>query len=193
MKSKAVVFLAALLIILELVLVLLSWVLSATTTWPVHSLLSSEGIRWFLGHAHEMVLSPLLVWIIFFAMAYGIFVESGFRFRADHRQERVGRNIALVVLLLYVFTIILLVAVPHAILLSSTGNIFPSPFSKAFVPMLSLGLLIVSVVYGLVVRTFTRFSAILEAARKGLAQASSILILYVLFIQFYESLCYVFF
>lgn len=193
MKTKPITILAALLIILELVLVLLSWVLSSTTTEPVHSLLSSEGIRWFLGHAYEMILSPLLVWLLFFAIAFGIYRESGFRWWSDNRRERTGRNVAIAVLLLYVFVVLLLVAVPHAILLSSTGNIYPSPFSMAFVPMLSLAILICGVTYGLVTRSFNGFTAIIEAALHGLSTAAPLFLLYILFIQFYESLRYVFF
>ncbi len=193
MKTKPIAVLAALLIILELVLVLLSWVLSSTTTEPVHSLLSSEGIRWFLGHACEMILSPLLVWLLFFSIAYGIYRESGFRWWSDNRRERTGRHAAIVVLLLYVLVVLSLIAVPHAILLSSMGNIYPSPFSMAFVPMLSLALLLCGVTYGLVSHSFTSFTAIIEAALHGLSMASPLILLYILFIQFYESLRYVFF
>ncbi len=193
MKTKLIASLAALLIVFELVLVLLSWVLSATTTWMVHSLLSSEGIRWFLGHANEMILSPVLVWILLFSIAYGIFVGSGFHLHSENRRERTGRHIAIVVLLFYIFIVVLLIAFPHAILLSSTGNIYPSPFSKAFVPMLAFGWLLLGVSYGLSTRSFKGFTSIVEAAVNGLKKVSPLLLLYVLFIQFYESLCYVFF
>ncbi len=204
MKNSVVAWVAALLILLELVLVLSSWVLSAMMTWPIHSLLSSEGIRWFLGNAHEMILSPVLVWILLSAIAYGLFVESGLGLhadgrrekvglRTDGRRERMGRRVASIVLLIYVVIIISLVAVPHAILLSATGSLFPSPFSRALVPMIALGLIISSVAYGLTVRTLVSFSTIIAAAQKGLASAAPVLLIYILFIQFYESLCYVFF
>ncbi len=193
MRSSLISFLAALLIILEFVLVLLSWVFSATAIWQVRSLLSSEGIRWFLGHTHDMILSPALVWILFFAIAYGIFTESGFRLHADSRHERLGRHAVGIVLFLYLLIIGLLVAIPHAILLSSTGSLFPSPFSRAIVPMIAFGLLISSIVYGLAARSLVSFSAIIAAAQKGLASSAPILLIYVLFIQFYESIRYVFF
>lgn len=47
-----------LLCLAEVLLVILSWLLSAMRLDEVHSLLSSEGIRWFLGNFSSMLASP---------------------------------------------------------------------------------------------------------------------------------------
>ena len=69
--SVLVLFLA------ELVLILLSWILSATGMEGVRSLLSSEGIRWFVGGFTDIVDSTLLVWLIILLIALGAFQKSG--------------------------------------------------------------------------------------------------------------------
>ena len=48
------------LLIAELALILLSWILSAAGVEGVRSLLSGEGVRWFVGDFARMVASPLL-------------------------------------------------------------------------------------------------------------------------------------
>ena len=60
----------------ELVLVLLSWVLSVVTTMEVHSLLSSEGVRWFFGSFTDFLATQYLVWLLLIAMAGGCFWKS---------------------------------------------------------------------------------------------------------------------
>ena len=71
MRSKLLVraprllsWVALLLVVAELLLVLLSWLLSAMMTEGVRSMLSSEGIRWFFGSFSEVVQTPLLVWLL---------------------------------------------------------------------------------------------------------------------------------
>jgi hypothetical protein len=50
----------------------------------------------------------------------------------------------------------------------------------------------VSVTYGLAARTFTNLSDIIQSVSWGLSQAAPLFLIYVLAIQLYESLCYVF-
>ena len=56
------------LVVAELLLVVLSWLFSATLTADVRPLLSSEGVRWFFAHFVDGLSSPLLVWIILLAI-----------------------------------------------------------------------------------------------------------------------------
>ena len=53
-----------------------------------------------------------------------------------HYRETVGLRIALVEFIVYVIVMILLTAIPHAILLSVTGQLFPSSFSSSFIPLI---------------------------------------------------------
>ena len=62
------------LLIAEIILILLSWILSAACVEGVRSLLSGEGVRWFVGDFARMMASPLLVWLILLLMAIGAFL-----------------------------------------------------------------------------------------------------------------------
>lgn len=181
----------------ELLLFILSWLLSATRMEGVRSLLSSEGIRWFFGSFTEMVASPLLVWLLLGLIAYGCLKRSGLlnitqsKFSISYRQ-RVALRVALVFLVIYVIMIALLTLTPHAILLSATGSLFPSAFSRSLIPILAFGICLVSISYGLVSGHLSGLDDILSALSCGIAGGASIIILYLLFIQFYESLRFVF-
>ena len=68
MKSK----LASILALLQLLVVFLSWLVTAVAPQLyTRSLLSGEGIRWFLGRFADNLAHPLLVWLILIAIAWG--------------------------------------------------------------------------------------------------------------------------
>ena len=69
---------ALVLCVLWVVLVLLSWVLTAVMpNMAMRSLLSAEGIRWFFGHFAQLLATPLLVWLVLALIAYGTLRASG--------------------------------------------------------------------------------------------------------------------
>ena len=80
-KKKSILsVMAVVLAVLQLATVLFSWIVSsAIPSLPCRSMLSSEGIRWFMGSFVDNVSSPLLVWLILFVMAYGTFTHSRFK------------------------------------------------------------------------------------------------------------------
>ena len=167
MKSKlgwtVLVFVTA-----QLALILLSWLITAAfPELPIRSLLSSEGVRWFFGSFTANQLTPLLAWFITAAMAVGACVRSrlwaafctkmsGLLHRRDstdgrqglHYRERIGLRLALAEFMVYVVIMLLLTVVPHAILLSVTGELFPSAFSSSLIPSLSFVLIVMSLSYG---------------------------------------------
>jgi len=85
-----------------------------------------------------------------------------------------------------------LVILPHAVLLSATGQLWPSPFSRALVPLLSLLTIITSSIYGLASRNFTTLVDIISSIIWGIEKAASLILIYILALHLYESLCYVF-
>ena len=192
MKNKLITPLLVALALAELLLVFLSWILSVTTTADIHSLLSGEGLRWYLGRLNDIMLSPVLVWILLLSVSAGCLHKS--RVLSHHRSywEKLAFRMSLFVLLLYCALLVLLAAMPHAVLLSATGQLLPSPFIHAIVPLLSFGLLVVSVCYGLITRTFASVSDIIEAACYGLAKSAPLLLIYLLAVQLYASLRFVF-
>lgn len=195
MRTKLVVRLALLFLVAEVLLVFVSWLLSATMNDSVRPMLSGEGIRWLFGHFVDIVMSPLLAWIILLGMAYGCLVKSrllrAFVHR-EHYRERFALRVALALLIVYAAVVAWLIAVPQAMLLSATGALWPSPFSRALVPLLSLGILLLSVSYGGLSRTFDSLSDVVNSIVWGITQTAPLLFLYVLAVQFVESLRFVF-
>ena len=197
MKNK----IAFSLVVAEMLLVILSWLLSATRLEGVRSLLSSEGVRWFFGSFTEMVASPLLVWLLLGLCAWGCLQRSGlltfspfhlFTFSPLTYRDKVAMRVSLVFLVLYLIVIALLTLAPHAILLSATGSLFPSAFSRSLVPIVCFGLCLVSLVFGLISGRLHGLADILEALSTGIAQGASLIIIYLFAIQLYESLRFVF-
>lgn len=177
----------------QLLLMPASWLLSAA--FPdsgIRSMLSGEGLRWFMGgYAHSMA-TPQLVWLLLLSMAAGCLHRSGlFARRASFREGR-ALMISLVVLLACVGVIVLLAFIPHAVLLSATGSLWPSPFSAAFIPLLAFTVMLSSAVYGLVSGRFPSLAAVCDALLHGLRGGAPLLLLYVLFLQLALSVCYVF-
>lgn len=197
LSRKFLAYTALVLLLAELVLVLLSWILSAIGVEGVRSLLSSEGIRWFVGGFTDMVASPLLVWLIILLMAFGAYRKSGLTSLVDSSYQMTYRDktalrVAIVFLLAYVAVILMLTIIPHAILLSATGSLFPSPFSRSIVPLTAFGISLVSIIYGMMSGRLRGFTDILDALSLGISRGTPLFVLYILFVQFISSIWFVF-
>ena len=211
MKSKlgwtVLVFVTA-----QLALILLSWLITAAfPELPIRSLLSSEGVRWFFGSFTANQLTPLLAWFITAAMAVGACVRSrlwaafctkmsGLLHRRDstdgrqglHYRERIGLRLALAEFMVYVIIMLLLTVVPHAILLSVTGELFPSAFSSSLIPSLSFVLIVMSLSYGVASGTEDSVARMHRILVGGLEAGARIVPAYVIGVKLYMSLLYVF-
>lgn len=206
-------YIVLVLLVTQLALILLSWLVTAAfPELPMRSVLSSEGIRWFFGSFVSNQLSPLLIYFIMAVMAVGACVRSRLydalretlsNTRSSlttssnhqhkvHYREKVGLRIALVEFIVYVIIMVLLTAVPHAILLSVTGQLFPSSFSSSFIPSLSLIIIIMSLTYGVASGTIDSVAKMHKVLVGGLEVGSRLVPTYVVGIQLYMSIKYVF-
>ena len=186
-------FISLSLIFAEIILILLSWILSTIMTEGVRSLLSAEGIRWFVGHFSDMLLNQCLVWLILIAIGWGCLKNSRLlSFNPSDYRQKMALKWSVITLLIYSLAICYLIFTPHAILISATGELWPSPFSHALIPVLSFGLLLVSVNYGLISHSFKSITTVFNAMVNGICEASSLIIVYVFAVQLYYSCCYVF-
>ena len=206
-------YIVLVLLVSQLALILLSWLVTAAfPELPMRSVLSSEGIRWFFGSFVSNQLSPLLIYFIMAVMAVGACVRSRLydalretlsNTRSSlttssnhqhkvHYREKVGLRIALVEFIVYVIIMVLLTAIPHAILLSVTGQIFPSSFSSSFIPSLSLIIIIMSLTYGVASGTIDSVAKMHKVLVGGLEVGSRLVPTYVVGIQLYMSIRYVF-
>ena len=206
--KRATVILSALLVVGELLLIMASWLLSATMGDSVRSLLSPEGIRWMLGSFVDTIQTPVLVWLLLLAMAYGCLQGSGIFDRRNGSGQRSSaatvkavRRLpsrlfsftpalwgALLLLLLAVVIVAILVVVPPGVLLSATGSLWPSPFSRALLPLTALAIIIFATAYGILARSFTSFAAIIESLAHGVALAAPLFVVYVFLALFVASL-----
>lgn len=174
---------------LQLLLMLVSWLLSAAfPASQFRSLLSGEGLRWFMGSYAHLVATPVLTWLLLGTMAYGCLWRSGLLRRPSNYRERRALMMALLVLAVVVVFMLLLTVVPHAVLLSAVGGLWPSPFSSSLVPVLAFTITLVSAFYGLVAGRFEDLSDVYHAFLQGIRQGAPLLLFYVLLIQIYESL-----
>ena len=206
-------YIVLVLLVAQLTLILLSWLVTAAfPELPMRSVLSSEGIRWFFGSFVSNQLSPLLIYFIMAVMAVGACVRSrlydalretlsntrsSLTTSSDHQhkvhyREKVGLRIALVEFIVYVIIMVLLTAIPHAILLSVTGQLFPSSFSSSFIPSLSLIIIIMSLTYGVASGTIDSVAKMHKVLVGGLEVGSRLVPTYVVGIQLYMSIRYVF-
>ena len=208
---QAVAMAAAALLVAQVLLALASWLLLSIRNSQLsiancqlsifnchRSLLSGQGVRWLAAHFVDGLQSPLLVWLLLAAAAAGIVRRSRlFSVRRPDANSQLSivnhpRSASLILLAVYVLIVLLLTAPPHAVLLSATGHLWPSPFSQALVPIVCLGAVVAAIGYGLAARTLTTLTSIVDAAAEGLRGAAPLFLLYILAMQFYLSLHYVF-
>jgi len=181
--------------VLEAVLAIGSWVLSVLCpVIGIRSLLDGEGIRWFFAHFSDMVASPVLAWLVVGSSAVGCAVDSGVVYvlhRCSLFRERVAVSFALVAVIVYVAFVVVLVASPHAVLLSASGRLYPSPFSMSFVPIVSFGFVLLSVVYGVASGRYLSVVSIFHSVFVGIERAAPLFALYVVVAQLYYSVMFV--
>ena len=184
---------ALVLVVTEILLVLGSWLYSAASPMSgVRSLLSGEGVRWLLGHFAESMATPLLVWLLMLSMAWGCLRHCGI-LTTSHRGYRERRALLLAILLALVLVAImaLLALLPHAVLLSATGRLWPSPFSASLVPVGALSVVLVCAVYGIVAGRFQELSDLYHSLLSGIRSGAPWFLFYILLTQIYESLQFV--
>lgn len=180
--------------VLQVLLVLASWLVSAVMPdTSMRSLLSPEGIRWFFGHFTDNMAQPLLVWFILLYVAFNAYRRAGLQHAMSlllkgerlMLRQRSALWLVLIVVGAIVAVIMMLIVLPNPLLASVTGSLFPSSFSSALIPILAFILFIGSVTYAMATGQFRKF-------RKPYQSRFALwLLLYILFMQFYQSLRFV--
>lgn len=197
MRNKIFTISALAICIVQMLVILVSWLITAAMPdAPMRSLLSSEGIRWFFGHFTENQLTPLLAWILFIGIAYGAMRKSGLLHavrvmgKVDFRQKFALRIVIFEVILFF-GVMLLLTSVPHAILLSVTGNLFPSSFSQSLIPCLSFACVVFSISYGVISGSFHSLSDVFKSFTSQIPALAPLLIVYILAAQLFYSLKFI--
>ena len=194
MKSKICAYAMLLLALAQIVLVLLSWLITAAMpeAFP-RSMLSPEGIRWFFGSFTENMASPWLVGLLLICIAWGTLQTSGL-LHFDHTiyRHRNALRLVLIELVLFVAVILLLTVVPHAILLNVMGGIEASSFSRSILPYICFAVIVMSLSFGAVSNRLQGIEAMGESLSEGIRMAAPYFVIYILANQLYSSIEYLF-
>lgn len=199
LRRKVLPYLSVCLVVLQLLLILVSWLVAAARPdWAVHSMLSSEGVRWFLSRFVWNLGSPLFVWIVLLGMAWGVFESSRLasalcHIRSLYYQERFALRLVWLEVFAFAVVLLLLTAVPHAILLSVTGSLWQGAFPQSIVPVIALLLMVTGGSYGFVSGTYHSVVDIFEDLVKGIAKIAPLLVVYILAAQLFHSVLFVFY
>ena len=147
--NKLMARVGATIVIFQVLLFILSWIFSAMRLEGVRSLLSSEGIRWFFGAFAGNVASSWLVSLLLILIALGALQKSGIFDGGRGYRDRIALRVSIIVLCLFGMVVGLLTLPPHAILLSATGELFPSAFSRSLLPIITFAVSLFAVVFGM--------------------------------------------
>lgn len=192
-----ITFITCSLLLFQIMVVILSWMIK--TIYPDfngRSLLSGEGVRWFLGNFTNNVASNILVWIILIGLSWGGIHASRILqvFKRSHTlsyRERLGFRVVLIEIMIWFIVIVLLSFIPHAAMLSITGQLFPSSFSKSIVPLIAFIALFSSITYGLIIGRLRKGNLIIEALSNGIKQIAPYIIIYIILVQLIYSIKFV--
>ncbi|WP_028896132.1 AbgT family transporter [Prevotella sp. HUN102] len=197
--------LAIVFIVLQVLLVIASWMITAAfPELQLHSLLSEEGIRWFSRNFADNMKTDVLVWMLLGVTAYGAFRTSGlssflYRMLKERRalgsfsyRERIGFRVVLAEILFFIVLTLMMTMLPQAVLLSVTGHLFPSSFSESLIPYLALVVTVCSLSYGVMCGQLKSLGETYESFSSGFRLCAHLFPIYILIAEFISSFVYVF-
>ena len=193
------------LMVLQLLTVFGSWLVTAA--FPdvnINSLLSGRGFRWFVGQFTNNLKTDMLVWLLLFSIAWGVYKTSGLhdilcklvcrknKFSDFRYRERVGIRLALFDFVFFIALSIIFTMLPESPLLSVTGSLFPSSFSLGLIPALSSIVIVSSLSYGVACGNLKTLSEAYDSISSGLIFCSKLFPMYILVVQLFYMIAYVF-
>lgn len=188
------------LVLLQTAVILGSWLWTAAVPeTAVHSLLSSGGIRWLLGTFTDNLSHPVLVWMVLADIAVGCCAASGLwaALRASvagprlEPQQKSGLKAAAGLAAVELAVVLLLILPKRAILLSSTGHLFPSSFPAAVVPVAAFMTVTSAIAYGLFSGQLHNYCDVFHSVCHGTRLLKDLLPVYVLGMELICSVAYV--
>lgn len=188
-------------VVLELTVIIGTWIGSAMfSITNVRSLLSAEGVRWYVGAYSDVLATPYLIWILLAGLTYGIVSNSKVvdALQAQLRRERMefidrlSLHAAQILFAFILMLIMYLVCAPHAVLLSATGRIYGSSFSSGIMPLLTMLLTIPSLTYALGSSKFKSITDIFNAMVHGVTKTVPLIILYIFVMHLIMTVQYIY-
>lgn len=194
MKNKIGGWLVVVLASMQVVLGLVSWILTAAMPEQfLRSLLSAEGIRWFFGNFVENLNSPLLVWILLIALAYGALRDSGLlSFDKSEYRQRIALRLVVLEFIIFVLLMLALTVIPHAILLNVLGGLVDSSFTRSILAYVCFSVIVMSISFGIMSDKLKGVEDVFQALTSGIGKAAPFFLFYVLAVQLYYTIIYLF-
>lgn len=158
MRNRNLIHPATVFFLLWWLVALLSWVGSVYSWYGVRNIISTEALRWLLRNTEENLMSsPALYIVIIFFMSIGLFLHSGLAdvlWRLLKRERKLSGKVrrslvaVAVVAAIYFIVYALLAWGPWNIVRGVTGRYVDSPLHDGSFCILSIGIGIISLVYG---------------------------------------------
>lgn len=191
MNNRRISYLCLAVVVIELLAITVSWIASAVNPFgSFNNPLSSEGVRWMFRNLMSAMMSKWLVAFLLLAVSWGSLKTSGLwnavlsRKRSEGEsfqyRELMGLRASAVITIVFFAIMLLLTLLPEALLLSATGELFPSPFSEAIIPAVSLWITVTSVVYGIIKGTFRSVPEVFGSFFFGISRAAPLIVLLML-------------
>lgn len=198
MRNRPRYFAYALLFLLiaQPIVIVLSWMFNAFFPQAgIRSLITSWGMRWYIGHFVDNVRIPFLVWAILLSMAFGAYHVSGlhhavvslFKRQPLKDKQPLALRITALVMLLLAVTVFFLALQPHALLHNVSGGLFPSSFSEFLIPLLALIIMTGSLCFAFVSGWLDSAEKFYQLHVNGIKHIAWLFPLYILAAQLYAS------
>lgn len=200
MNIKGISYLSITLAVTNIIVIIGSWIVGAAVpSTHLRSMLSEEGIRWFVGNFAEIMGSQILVWILLASFATGVLRTSGItevikkiihHERIEYRQ-RLALNILVITISMIICIMAYLTLMPQAVLLGASGKLFPSSFASGIVPIILFTITITAIIYGIVSQTIRSIHQITDAICHGVSSFAPLFLIYILTAQLIYCLAFV--
>lgn len=188
--NRVAAYLCLTAVAIEMVFITIAWITSAIDPFgPVSNPFSSESLRWMFRHSLSLVTSKWLIGLLLVAMTYGSITCSGMgatlrllliskdKYSTLQFRERMAMRSLYFMTLLFVTLLSVIPFLPGSLLLNSTGNLFPSPFSEALFPLTCLWMISSSVVFGFIRGTYNNLVQVIDSLSRGISRFAPIIVL----------------
>lgn len=185
------------LIALQILVILLSWILNvAVPDLGVHSLLSGEGLRLMLASYLDNISGILLGSIILLSVGCGALVRCGifgalFNIRELEFRHRFALQMCIVEILLAIALALLVIFLPHSPMMSVTGHYFPGPLLYCIVPYTSIVMMLLAYTYSLLGGDLVSLAEAADISTYGLKKSAWIIVLYLIVMELVSTIAYV--
>jgi p-aminobenzoyl-glutamate transporter AbgT len=197
-KSKIFVLSTISLCVLQVLIILLSWIISAIfPAHGFHSLLSDSGIRWLLSRYINNGYSDFLIWFLFCSSFIGTFIWSKLpkkiiSFKSCDYNERFAIRVFFCELAIGIFICLLLALYPHSSLLGITGKLFPGPFIMGISFILGITILGGSVTFLMLSGKLKTYEDASKALLFGIKAVAPLVVIFFLLKETLEMIRFVF-